>query len=373
MRILIMEHLTSSPGRSVPEDLIAEGRAMRDAVVYDLLAIPGTRIVLFGRREHAVRPRPRLQQIESGSHRDARFRSLVREVDAVLVIAPEGNGLLARLCRMVEEEGRLLLGPSAASMRLATDKWRLHGILRAAGLATPGTELLRRDLAAAALRRRPRPFVLKPRDGFGGIGVTIVRQADRLGPALAAVGSATRRVDLLVQEFVPGQPASVSVLVGCSEGKEAIRVVPLGLNRQQFIGISRPVYTGGEAGWSHPMAGAAIGMAVKAVKALASAAPGCHGYLGVDLILGPAGPRILEINPRITTSYIGIRWVVTRNPAALILDACRARTLPLAIAISGRSRFTSGGAVTMIGRGGERLRGIHPCQSAMAGTSAVSI
>ena len=373
MKILIMEHLTSSPGRSVPVDLIAEGRAMRDAVVDDLLAITGTRVVLFGRREHAVRSRPRLHQVVSGPHRNTRFRSLVREVDAVLVIAPEGHGLLARLCRIVEEEGRLLLGPSAASVRLATDKLRLHGILRAAGLATPGTDLLRRDLAASALRRRPRPFVLKPRDGFGGLGVTIVRRADRLGPALAAVGKVTRRRDLLCQQFVPGEPASVSVLVACNESTGAIRVVPLGLNRQHLTGISRPVYTGGEAGWSHPMAGAAIRMAVRAVEALARAAPGCRGYLGVDLILGPAGPRILEINPRITTSYIGIRWVVTRNPAALILDACRARRLPLAIAISGRCRFLSGGAATVIRKGGDRLRRVHPCQSSTAGTSAASI
>ena len=373
MRILIMEHLTSAPGRSVPGNLIAEGRAMRDAVLDDLLAIHGSRIVLFGRREHAVRSRPRLQQVESGPHRNARFRSLVREADAVLVIAPEEDGLLARLCRIVEEEGRLLLGPAAAVARLATDKWRLHGILRAAGLATPATELLRRDMAAAALRRRPRPFVLKPRDGFGGLGVTIVRRADRIRPALVAVARATRRRDVLFQEFVPGEPASVSVLVGCNEGTGVIRAVPLGLNRQHLTGIDRPVYTGGESGWPHPMSGTAIRTAVDAVKALARAVSGCRGYLGVDLIIGPAGPVILEINTRITTSYIGIRSVIRLNPAALILDACQARTLPPAIAISGRSRFESGGAVMMIRRGGDRSRGGHQCRFTAAGTSAASI
>lgn len=373
MRILIMEHLTSAPGRSIPEHLIAEGRAMRDAVLGDLLAIRGTQIVLFGHREHAVRSRPRLHQVESGPHRNARFRSLVRAANAVLVIAPEGDGLLARFCRIVEEEGRLLLGPSAAVVRLATDKWRLHEILRAAGLATPTTTLLRRDRAAAVLRRRPRPFVLKPRDGFGGLGVTIVRRADRIQPALEAVVSATRRGDLLVQEFVPGEPASVSVLVGCNEGTGVIRAVPLGLNHQHLTGTGRPIYTGGESGWSHPMSGAAILAAVDAVKALARSVSGCRGYLGVDLMIGPAGPVILEINPRITTSYIGIRQVIGRNPAALILDACQARTLPSAIAILGRSRFKSGGAVRTIREGGDRSRGVSPCRSTAAGTSAASI
>jgi predicted ATP-grasp superfamily ATP-dependent carboligase len=176
-----------------------------------------------------------------------------------------------------------------------------------------------------------------------------------------------------VQDFAPGEPASVSVVVGRDVDPDSIRALPLGLNRQRMTGLSRPVYTGGESGWPHPMATAAIRTAIEAVTALARAAPGCRGYLGVDLILGPSGPVVIEINPRITTAYIGIRRVVDRNLAGLILDACRARALPRAVSVSGRCRFDGGGAVKAIRDDGARTGEVRQCRSTAAGTSAASI
>ena len=34
----------------------------------------------------------------------------------------------------------------------------------------------------------------------------------------------------------------------------------------------------------------------------------------------PGGPVVLEINPRLTTSYVGLRPALGRNPAALVLE-----------------------------------------------------
>jgi predicted ATP-grasp superfamily ATP-dependent carboligase len=51
------------------------------------------------------------------------------------------------------------------------------------------------------------------------------------------------------------------------------------------------------------------------------------GYLGVDLVLGddPSGAddRVIEINPRLTTSYVGLRAAALCNLAeAMLLTAC---------------------------------------------------
>ena len=43
------------------------------------------------------------------------------------------------------------------------------------------------------------------------------------------------------------------------------------------------------------------------VSKIAAALPGLWGYIGVDIIETVHGPRILEINPRLTTSYVGIK------------------------------------------------------------------
>jgi len=62
-------------------------------------------------------------------------------------------------------------------------------------------------------------------------------------------------------------------------------------------------------------------------SAVAAAIPGLWGYVGVDLIEGPDGPVVLEINPRLTTSYAGLRDAVGVNPAGLVLDLLK-RQIP---------------------------------------------
>jgi predicted ATP-grasp superfamily ATP-dependent carboligase len=52
-----------------------------------------------------------------------------------------------------------------------------------------------------------------------------------------------------------------------------------------------------------------------------------QGYVGVDLVLGAAedasGDHAIEINPRLTTSYIGLRRLSRNNLARAWLDVLR--------------------------------------------------
>src|SRR5690606_23926266 len=56
---------------------------------------------------------------------------------------------------------------------------------------------------------------------------------------------------------------------------------------------------------------------------IAQALPDLAGYIGVDVIFDVDNPQqfeVLEINPRLTTSYTGLKKAIGVNPAALILD-----------------------------------------------------
>jgi hypothetical protein len=356
MRIAVLEHFTSIPVAVGCFDRVAEGRAMRDAVVADLLRLPAVEVVVVERR--------------------AVFGAALRTVDAALVIAPETGGVLARLCRAVERRGLLLLGPSSPVVRLLADKLRTSKCLTAAGVATPRTEALPLDMALGRLRRRVPPFVLKPRDGCGGEGVIVVRRASEAKEALDAVRRATRRDDCLVQEYVEGDAASVSLIVSGDP-------LDLGLNRQRLRRGRALAYLGGETFWPHPRAGEAVAGARAAIEALARAGAGARGYVGVDLILGRNGATIIEVNPRLTTSYVGLRRSVRENLAALILDAAAGRALPRCVTPTGRCRFRADGRFTRLdgppppgaapraGAGPETRNGGWPVTS--AGTSAASI
>jgi predicted ATP-grasp superfamily ATP-dependent carboligase len=53
-----------------------------------------------------------------------------------------------------------------------------------------------------------------------------------------------------------------------------------------------------------------------------------RGYIGVDLVLTEEEAVVIEVNPRLTTSYVGLRRVANFNPAQAIVDAVLKRELP---------------------------------------------
>src|SRR5262249_45038295 len=57
--------------------------------------------------------------------------------------------------------------------------------------------------------------------------------------------------------------------------------------------------------------------------------PGLCGYIGVDLVLGDDGRDwAIEINPRLTTSYLGLRVLAKTNLAAAILHIAAGEAAP---------------------------------------------
>jgi predicted ATP-grasp superfamily ATP-dependent carboligase len=94
----------------------------------------------------------------------------------------------------------------------------------------------------------------------------------------------------------------------------------------------------------HPLAERARELAVRACEAI----PGLRGYVGVDLMLSRAEAFVIEVNPRLTTAYLGVRSSLDENVAAMALAAC-AGALPGASPARRRVRFTAGGRITRSG------------------------
>jgi hypothetical protein len=68
--------------------------------------------------------------------------------------------------------------------------------------------------------------------------------------------------------------------------------------------------------------------------------PGLQGYVGVDLVLSGSDAWLIEINPRLTTSYIGLRQLIQLNLAQAIWNACRNGVLPEDVSLEGQTAFT---------------------------------
>ncbi|MGD9720206.1 MAG: ATP-grasp domain-containing protein [Pirellulales bacterium] len=319
MRILIYEFVTgggwfAAHDEPPPASLLAEGSAMLGAVVADFCAVAGTTVdvlldrqfaeLTFGLATHHVVDNPRAEP--------AMFASLAAAADWTLVIAPEFDGHLLARCRAVENATGQLLGPSSRVVALAADKHATAEYLAARGVAVP------RGVALAPGERLaedfPYPAVLKPRDGAGSQGMQLVRAANDV---LVAERS------MRLEAFCPGTAASVACLCG-PRGN-----VPLVPCRQHLSDDGTFTYQGGSLPLPAALAERAANLAERAVAAL----PGPLGYIGVDLVLGDdstgAGDVVIEINPRLTTSYVGLRALARPNLAAAMLALAEGRQFEL--------------------------------------------
>jgi predicted ATP-grasp superfamily ATP-dependent carboligase len=232
-------------------------------------------------------------------------------------IAPETGGALERLTRLVEASGRRLLGSESRAVELTASKRRTCETLTAHGVAVVPT------VALDAIANGPPPasehgWVIKPDTGAGAADTFLVR-SER-----AAQKMGTVPISHVVQPYIPGDAVSLSLL--CRDGAAAL----LACNAQDVrVEGNRLRYHGGIVGARENRRALYAPIAAR----IAAAIPTLTGYVGVDLVDGDDGPLVLEINARLTTSYVGLRAALGVNPAALVLDVCTGAALPAAPAV----------------------------------------
>lgn len=241
---------------------------------------------------------------------EARFARSAASCDWTLVIAPEFDDLLRSRSQTVLDAGGKLLGSLPEAIHRTADKLETAGIWRQRGVPHPQTEPACADVAP--------PCVLKPRHGAGSQATFFVRDSREWGPVWEAAQKEWPHGDFIVQQYVVGQPASVALLIGSTQ------TVPLMPARQHLSGDGRFRYQGSSLPLPPPLADRAIQLALKAAAGI----DGLQGYVGVDLVLGDAGDDYaIEVNPRLTTSYLGLRRLCRQNLAELILCMAQGETI----------------------------------------------
>jgi len=336
MRILVHEFVSGGgfAGQPVTPSLAREGGAMLAALVADLASTRQHQIVTTTDPRFSLRVPSGVAVVTlERATRDAQLDSAIASVDAVWPIAPESDGALEQLTARAERAGKMVFGSSAAAIRRAADKTRLAGLLADEGIDHPKTFVVRSDQdCGRAARTIGYPLIVKPARGAGCAGVYRVSSAGYLRHAIESCRRAARSEAVLVQEYAVGVPASVSLL---ADGR---RAVALAVNGQTVAGRFRLSYRGGVTPLEHPRGTDASDAAARACRALR----GLRGYVGVDVVLTASRAVVIEVNPRLTTAYLGVRAAVDENVAALAIDACLG-SLPVPPAVRRRIEFDAGG------------------------------
>ncbi len=246
------------------------------------------------------------------SHRSPDVAELAK-LDA-LVVRPIGRGSLEEiifrmdLLRRLEAEGVLIVNPAEA-IEVCSDKYRALWHMELAGLPVP------RTVATEDVRSAMRAFwelggdvVVKPIFGSRGVGSVRVTDPETALRVFRAI--AFQHGVIYMQEFVPHGPYDIRALVLGERVLAAMRRVARTWKKNIYQG-ARPE--------PHELPGELAELAVRAAEATSCL------VAGVDILPGPEGPLVVEVNSQ--PGWRGLQSVsrvdIAREIASFVLEKAR--------------------------------------------------
>lgn len=248
----------------------------------------------------------------------AEIERLAPACDMGLVIAPDH--LLSKFTMILEQHTHNL-GCGFMTVALCANKVQTQKVLRQHGIPVPGEP-------------GPGKRVIKPVRGCGALGVRLSEGEPGTGEFaeqyidgehLSVSIVANRIIGDACQYFTGNPPAVLAV------NRQQIRIDPNG--SFQYLGGETPVHPDREQ--------EIIATAKKVVEVL-----GCQGYCGVDMVVADK-VHVIEVNPRITTSLVGIAVCMKEEIAELLVAASKGKG-PGSVHLAGRVRFDKDGKVTPV-------------------------
>jgi len=317
-RIFVCEYVTGGgfSATALPVGLRREGDVMLRGLLGHLARLEGLDIVISRDARLAAADLP-AQVVPIAAAQDPWpvWAGMIAAADMVWPIAPETNGLLERLSAMVLAAHRRLIGSTPAAVRLCASKFATAAHLSAHAIpAVPTRRLM--DWQAGMIPSASGRLVIKPDDGAGAEDCFLIAPPDTPADFLRNQASPARFV---VQPYVTGAAASLCLL--CREGEARM----LSCN-QQLVALAHGQFRC--HGWIVGGMERYRARYEPIAQGIAAAIPGLAGYVGVDLVDGADGPLVLEVNPRLTTSYAGLAASLKANPAAWVLSVCQGETWP---------------------------------------------
>ncbi len=302
MKLAVCEFVTGGGflHRDLPETLVKEGDMMLRALLSDCADLDDVTIITC--RDHRL---PDLsgdiQVITVQQNAEQCWQSLFNSADYVLPVAPETDQALLNWIRMSEQHGCTILASSVDAVEMTSSKSRCNQYLRDHGIAVP-----------ESLQQLPNsandfvPYVIKSDEGAGSDQVYFIADSNS---EQAWLSTNQHSQAWYREHYVEGTPASMTLF--CL----ADQVMLLSVNEQLFQfengrGRLHGLIVNQFTDQVEPLA--------ELARSIKTAIAGLRGFIGVDLVFTRSGPVVIEINPRLTTAYVGLRASLQFNPATLL-------------------------------------------------------
>lgn len=305
MLVFVCETVTAGGfvGQELPTGLIAEGTLMRDALIGDLEDLPGVSVITTHDARLPAPPRGRSTPLGPGTDPHETWNALARESHSCWPTAPETGGVLERFVATLRTHNHRVIASDPQTLHDCSSKARTAQILAAAGIPTVPTWRV-----GEMPEGESGPFVVKPDDGAGAEEVRVLSDPPKGNLPDGAI----------IQPYLEGMPASLTLL--CQSGRTHV----LSANRQMIDRTGDRLKFRGVSVGALPIDDGLRALADK----VGAAFPGLHAIVGLDYIATRTGPVVVEVNPRLTTSYAGLRQSLGINPLAFVAELIRDGAVP---------------------------------------------
>ena len=322
--------------------LLAEGSAMIMRLADDLATADQVDQVtcLWDHRLPPPRPIKNCQwlPVDSSQHHHESVKEQAADADWTIVVAPEFDGHLGRIAGAAVQAGGTLLGPGIPWIHRGTNKEHFSLLSQNAGIPCPtGLNIPAGSASPFCLEvfKRLQPgetFIIKPNDGAGCEGVRRYTLTDFISffQTLSG-GNDTVTRPTRIETFTPGLPASIAMLLGPT-GALPLRWCAQSIEWSDSV-AEAPTYNGGMltdvVGQDKNLQQRSESLALKVAALMKDE----NGYVGLDLVLGKATDGsedvVIELNPRLTTSYVGLSHATSQNLAEAMLQHAQGKRVSL--------------------------------------------
>lgn len=275
---------------------------MRDALLHDLSSLPYRVSTTVDARLSNPKYCDECVKVSAGDDVWQVWKTQMQSADAVWLIAPETNSILHDLTQIAALLGKLVLGCGLLSIEITSDKLATYLALKQADILTLPTYTYQHWPGSDS------GWLAKPNDGAGCEDTVYYDDAENLMHWLVQNNKLLTHV---IQPYQMGVPASISCVIHNAKAQLLscnLQLIEINNHRLSYKGS---IVNGLREHWQ--------ALEVLANQ-IASAIPSLAGYVGIDVIVDKDEIFVLEINPRLTTSFAGLREATGTNPAELIIN-----------------------------------------------------
>jgi tyramine---L-glutamate ligase len=307
--IFVCEFITAGGlnHQALPQSLLDQGEAMRDALLCDLSELSYEIVTAVDARLTKPSDCHVCYAIQAEDDVWQKWAEVMSSVDAVWLIAPETDGDLAKLTALALQQNKIILGCGLNAINVCSSKLATYQLLKQSGVKTIETFSYAEWPKTDGIT-----WLAKPDDGAGCEQTVCFDEVAALSHWLLQYQHTETHV---IQPYLVGTAGSISCVM--HQGKAHVlscnqQLITLEKNVLNYQGC---VVNGMRQHWEK--------LDILANQ-IAQLLPDLAGYVGIDVIVNDNEQQdtitVIEINPRLTTSYIALREATGCNTAERIIN-----------------------------------------------------